>query len=107
MSYGETPFLIASAPNGARKTKADLPSIPITPAELALAASTKVVAVKTATAADYLKFMLRAGYVRRNAGRYSFVRARDPGPLAPQIQRVKQVFDPNSKTVVWPKGGTA
>ena len=35
MSYGETPFLIASAPNGARKTKADLPSIPITPAELA------------------------------------------------------------------------
>lgn len=35
MSYGETPFLIASAPNGAHKTKADLPSIPITPAELA------------------------------------------------------------------------
>tara|TARA_R110000868_G_scaffold162903_3_gene394610 strand:- start:69466 stop:70296 length:831 start_codon:yes stop_codon:yes gene_type:complete len=35
MSYGDTPFLIASAPNGARKTKADLPNIPITPAELA------------------------------------------------------------------------
>lgn len=35
MSYGETPFLIASAPNGARKTKADLPNIPITPEEVA------------------------------------------------------------------------
>ena len=35
MAYDDTPFLIASAPNGARKTKADLPNIPITPAELA------------------------------------------------------------------------
>lgn len=35
MPYDEAPFLIASAPNGARKTKADLPNIPITPAELA------------------------------------------------------------------------
>ncbi len=35
MAYGETPFLIAAAPNGARKTKTDLPNIPITPAEVA------------------------------------------------------------------------
>ncbi|MDG4719918.1 MULTISPECIES: 3-keto-5-aminohexanoate cleavage protein [Thalassospira] len=35
MAYGETPFLIASAPNGARKTKADLINIPITPEEVA------------------------------------------------------------------------
>ncbi|MBO6581160.1 MAG: 3-keto-5-aminohexanoate cleavage protein [Thalassospira sp.] len=35
MGYGDKPFLIASAPNGARKTKADLPNIPITPAEVA------------------------------------------------------------------------
>ncbi len=35
MAYGDTPFLIASAPNGARKTKADLANIPITPAEVA------------------------------------------------------------------------
>lgn len=35
MTYGQTPFLIAAAPNGARKTKADLPNIPITPAEVA------------------------------------------------------------------------
>lgn len=35
MGNTDTPFLIASAPNGARKTKADLPNIPITPAEVA------------------------------------------------------------------------
>ena len=35
MVYGETPFLIASAPNGARKTKADLINIPISSAEVA------------------------------------------------------------------------
>lgn len=35
MVYGETPFLIASAPNGARKTKADLINIPISAAEVA------------------------------------------------------------------------
>lgn len=38
MTYGQTPFLIASAPNGARKTKADMPNIPITPAEIAATA---------------------------------------------------------------------
>lgn len=35
MDYGDKPFLIASAPNGARKTQKDLPNIPITPAEVA------------------------------------------------------------------------
>ena len=35
MAYGRTPFVIAAAPNGARKTKADVPNIPITPAEVA------------------------------------------------------------------------
>ncbi len=72
--------------------------------ELALTASTAKVTIKKSTAADYLNHMCHAGYVRRNGKRYSFVRSKDPGPLAPQIQRVKQVFDPNSKTVVWPKG---
>ncbi len=75
--------------------------------ELALTASTDGTAIKKNTAMDYLKHMMRAGYVRRHAGRYSFVKSKDPGPLAPQIQRVKQVFDPNSKKVVWPKHGDA
>jgi uncharacterized protein (DUF849 family) len=35
MEYGDKPFLIASAPNGARKIQTDLPNIPITPAEVA------------------------------------------------------------------------
>ena len=35
MDYCDRPFLIASAPNGARKTQVDLPNIPITPAEVA------------------------------------------------------------------------
>jgi len=35
MAYGQTPFVIAAAPNGARKTKADVPNIPITLAEVA------------------------------------------------------------------------
>lgn len=70
--------------------------------ELAMMSSIKDIIVKTATASDYLKYLRKAGYVRLNDGRYSFVRSKDPGPLAPQIQRIKQVFDPNSKTVVWP-----
>ena len=39
MAHGDKPFLIASAPNGARKTKSDLPNIPITPAEVAKTAA--------------------------------------------------------------------
>lgn len=35
MMLEQPPFLIASAPNGARKTKTELPNIPITPREVA------------------------------------------------------------------------
>ena len=27
--------------------------------------------------------------------------SRYTGPLAPQVQRIKQVYDPNTRTVVW------
>ena len=55
----------------------------------------------------------RAGYVRvakqadRRGGKevVIFLAARDPGPLPPQIQRVKRVWDPNSERVVWPVDG--
>ncbi len=82
-----------------------------TAAELALMASTSKVQVGESTAKNYLQFMRKAGYVRAVAvkpgkpTRYAFARARDPGPLPPKIQRIKQVFDPNSGTVVWPKAG--
>jgi hypothetical protein len=83
-----------------------------TSGELALAASTSKAHINEASAKDYLKFIRRAGYIRLvskgepgKPARYAFIRSRDPGPKPPQIQRVKQVFDPNSNTVVWPKGG--
>ncbi|HEY9081307.1 hypothetical protein [Magnetovibrio sp.] len=85
-----------------------------TAGELCLAASTSKAQVSEPAALDYLKFMRCAGYIREvskgapgKPARYAFIRSRDPGPKPPQIQRVKQVFDPNSKTVVWPKPDAA
>ena len=82
-------------------------------AELALTASTDVAPVTEETAKTYLRYLERAGFVRcvvkgkpgrgGNKDRWNFVKSRDPGPLPPQIQRIKQVFDPNSNSVVWPK----
>jgi len=80
-----------------------------TAAELALMASTSKVQISEGAAKDYLKFMARAKFVRTvemkpgKPTRFAFARQRDPGPKPPQIQRIKQVFDPNSNTVVWPK----
>ena len=81
--------------------------------ELALLATTDVARVTEETAKTYLRFLERAGFVARvekarpghkpSKDRWRFVKSRDPGPLPPQIQRIKQVFDPNSDTVVWPK----
>jgi hypothetical protein len=79
-------------------------------ADIALTANTDEYPVAELAVVDYLKYMLHAGYVavarpaargKRGKALYRFVRARDPGPLAPQIQRVKAVFDPNTGTVVW------
>ena len=54
------------------------------------------VAVDIARAFDgYLTCIQKANAHRQATYRLT----RDSGPLAPQIQRVKQVFDPNSKTV--------
>lgn len=86
---------------------------PVTAGELALMASTEDVPVAPRAVVDYVKYLKRAGYVRivkaaHNGGGKEvviFLAARDPGPLPPQIQRVKRVWDPNSKTVVWPKDG--
>lgn len=75
-----------------------------TPAELTLHASTDDVAVSLATVKSYCTMLLACGYLtciqKANAHRQATYRlTRNSGPLAPQIQRVKQVFDPNSKTV--------
>jgi hypothetical protein len=59
------------------------------------------VSVKESVAYTYLKMLTHAGYVTKSGDQYRLVRQH--GPLAPMIQRVKQVYDPNLKAVVWPK----
>lgn len=76
--------------------------------ELARAASTASNAVADADAASYVHFLALAGYLVLTTAckpgtqaRYRFVAARNTGPRAPQIQRVKHVYDPNLGAVVW------
>ncbi len=80
--------------------------------ELMATASTSEVVLKELDVKDYIKHLHNAQYIRRSQHRhpgsptrYRFIQARYTGPLAPMIQRVKQVFDPNLGKVVWPKDG--
>ncbi len=79
-----------------------------TPHELAIAASTDDSPVSEVDAADYVKHLYPAGYLMRiaaatahNQARYRFVPARWSGPKAPMIQRLKTVFDANTRKIVW------
>lgn len=85
-----------------------------TPRELALVASTEVAAVSPETAKTYVQHLAHAGYLaivapaipghRRAAAtqaRYRLIPSRYTGPKAPQIQRVKRVYDPNLRKVMW------
>ncbi len=86
-----------------------------TPRDLALQSSTEEVGVTEATARTYCTMLLKAKYLRviqkavpgKRQAIYLFVR--DTGPLPPQIQRVKQVYDPNINEVVYypPTAGEA
>lgn len=76
--------------------------------DLAAAASTEEVTVSEVHAADYLKHLANAGYVRRvgtSPVAYTLLPDKNTGPRAPYIQRVKQVFDPNLNKVVWRSDG--
>lgn len=62
--------------------------------------------IPEATAKDYCKRLLAAGYLRvltkadpsrARIARYRLIRA--SGPKAPQVQRVRQIYDPNTGTV--------
>jgi hypothetical protein len=75
--------------------------------DLAIAASTDEHAVEESTARKYAQVLAKAGYLAIQTesapGRqavYRFVKS--TGPKPPMIQRVKQVFDPNLRAVVWP-----
>jgi hypothetical protein len=84
--------------------------------DLAVHSSTEEVIVSEEDARCYIHFLHKAGYLKltspASAGRvstsklarYRFLAAMFTGPKPPQIQRVKQVFDPNRNEVVW-KGG--
>ncbi len=80
--------------------------------DIALHSTTEETDVKLATAKTYIKHLLAAGYLRvlqkakgGPGGRLATYRLiRDTGPLPPKIQRVKQVYDANTKTVVYCPG---
>lgn len=69
-------------------------------------ATTDRCGVSVETAASYVQSLARAGYLRvvrpaSNAGRRALYRLiRRTGPRPPQVQRVKQVYDPNTGEVL-------
>jgi len=80
--------------------------------DLAIAASTESVTVSEIHAKDYCQHLAGAGYllvIAKGKGsgngatpsRYRFVAARNSGPRAPMIQRLKTVYDPNLGRIVW------
>lgn len=74
--------------------------------ELASAASLKDAPVAVAEAEYYCNWLCRGGYLRSNGGtastsrRWTFLAAMNTGPKAPQILRVKKLYDPNRDAVV-------
>ncbi|MBL4800888.1 MAG: hypothetical protein JKY45_03270 [Emcibacter sp.] len=73
--------------------------------DLARAASTDEVTVSIEAAKGYVGMLTRAGYLRKISDKpslWTLPICKRTGPLAPMIQRVKQVFDPNLNKVVWP-----
>lgn len=82
--------------------------------ELADAASADGVRVAEGEAKDYVRHLLKAGYLAEveKAGPHGLARYRLPedritGIRPPQIQRTKQVWDPNLRKVVWTAGGAS
>lgn len=83
-----------------------------TPRDIAVHSTTDTVTVTEATAKSYCSMLLKARYLKvlrkavpgKHQATYKFVR--NTGPLPPQIQRVKQVFDPNINEVTWYPGAS-
>ena len=78
--------------------------------ELAVTASTEKVSVSDTQAQDYVKHLKKAGYLQETQAaspsgvlaRYRLAPRKNTGPRPPQIQRIKQVYDPNLGEIVWP-----
>jgi hypothetical protein len=75
---------------------------------LAIHSSVGDVSVTIDTAKSYIKMLQRAGYLRALPTvpvSWVLLSSKNTGPHAPMVQRVKQVFDPNLRKVVWPTSG--
>ncbi len=78
-----------------------------------IASTDNDIAIKYSDAKDYILHLHKAGYLHQIEpainghlpAKYSLLSAMNTGPKPPQVQRVKQVFDPNLNKVVWPKDG--
>lgn len=80
----------------------------VTPRALAAYASTDDLSVAENTANCYLQDLHKAGYVSvirpssyLNQATYLLLKDKNTGPKPPQIQRAKQVYDPNIGAVVY------
>jgi len=78
--------------------------------QLAVTASTPETVIKESTAKKYCQALRLAGYLRMEQAAsggqqaiYRVVEKQYSGPKSPVIQHIKQIFDPNTGTVVWPK----
>lgn len=77
--------------------------------ELARIASTEEVTIAVNTAAAYLHALHKAGYltITRESSthggktKYRLLAGKNTGPIPPQLQRAKQIFDPNINQVVF------
>jgi len=79
--------------------------------DLAMWASTDDVPVSEVDANDYVKNLAKAGYLilvaptkggrGSSIARYRFDQRRNTGPKPPMVQRMKTVFDPNERKIVW------
>lgn len=73
--------------------------------DVAIHSSTDIVSVSAGTAKTYCSMLLKCGYLRvvqkaNSHGRPAVYRLiRNNGPLPPMIQRVKQIYDPNTREV--------
>jgi len=81
--------------------------------DLQLAAGTEAHPVALSYTLQYVKKLLRAGYLKctakhrggngRTLARYRFLPSMNTGPRAPMIQRGGKVFDANLAEVAWPR----
>ena len=71
--------------------------------DLIAASNTQEHKVSKEEAKTYCRYLVKAGYLRKEGKAYIHIRY--TGPKSPQVQKIRQVWDPNLKEVVWPRRG--